>query len=199
MSRPPLDITDPRCPGNDPRYKDVGTRELPLAESLKDTIARFLPYWHEVIAPAIHSGKKTMIAAHGNSLRALVKYLDAVPDNEILSLNIPTGIPLIYELDEKDLKPLKHYYLGDAAEIEKAVKKVAGQEKQQSSLTHDTRRSFVIIIDAPSQQSVKGLRTAGHFRCSQLHSQCGRAHRTGGKKRTRQNHPLPHGPRRRAP
>ncbi len=126
---PSLDITDPRCPGNDPRYKDVGTRELPLAESLKDTIARFLPYWHEVIAPAIHSGKKTMIAAHGNSLRALVKYLDAVPDNEILSLNIPTGIPLIYELDEKDLKPLKHYYLGDAAEIEKAVKKVAGQGK----------------------------------------------------------------------
>lgn len=99
-----------------------------MAESLKDTIARFLPYWHEVIAPAVHSGKKAIIAAHGNSLRALVKYLDAVPDNDIVGLNIPTGIPLVYELDD-NLKPLKHYYLGDVAEIEKAVQKVAGQGK----------------------------------------------------------------------
>src|SRR5208337_542940 len=125
---PPLDTKDPRYPGNDPRYKDIGSSELPLAESLKDTIARFLPYWHETVAPAIRSGKKVIIAAHGNSLRALVKYLDAVPDEEIVALNIPTGIPLVYELDES-LKPLRHYYLGDAAEIEKAVQKVAAQGK----------------------------------------------------------------------
>jgi len=99
-----------------------------LAESLKNTIARFLPHWHETIAPPIRSGKKVIIAAHGNSLRALVKYLDAIPDDEIVALNIPTGIPLVYELDE-NLKPLRHYYLGDAEEIEKAVQKVAGQGK----------------------------------------------------------------------
>ncbi len=125
---PPLDIKDPRYPGNDPRYKELSSADLPLTESLKITIARFLPYWHETIAPAIRSGRKAIIAAHGNSLRALVKYLDAVPDEEIVALNIPTGIPLVYELDE-NLRPLRHYYLGDAAEIEKAVQKVAAQGK----------------------------------------------------------------------
>ncbi len=126
---PALESTDPRYPGNDPRYKELSSTDLPLTESLKSTIARFLPYWHETIAPAIRSGKKAIIAAHGNSLRALVKYLDAVPDNEIVELNIPTGIPLVYELDE-NLKPLRHYYLGDAAEIERAMQKVAAQGKK---------------------------------------------------------------------
>lgn len=125
---PALDLTDPRYPGNDPRYKELGAEELPLTESLKGTIARFLPYWHETIAPVVRSGKRVIIAAHGNSIRALVKYLDAVGDSEITGLNIPTAIPLVYELNE-DLKPVKSYYLGDAAEIEKAVQKVAGQGK----------------------------------------------------------------------
>ncbi len=125
---PAVESTDPRYPGNDPRYKKLSSADLPLTESLKNTIARFLPYWHETIAPVIHSGKKVIIAAHGNSLRALVKYLDAVPDDEIVAMNIPTGIPLVYELDE-NLKPLQHYYLGDAAEIERAMQKVAGQGK----------------------------------------------------------------------
>ena len=125
---PALDSNDPSYPGNDPRYKELSSTDLPLTESLKDTIARFLPYWHETIAPVIHSGKKAIIAAHGNSLRALVKYLDAVPDDKIVAMNIPTGIPLVYELDE-NLKPLRHYYLGDAEEIEKAMQKVAAQGK----------------------------------------------------------------------
>ncbi len=127
---PQLETKDPRYPGNDPRYRELSNGDIPLAESLKDTIARFLPYWHETIAPAILSGKKAIIAAHGNSLRALVKYLDAVPDDKIVGMNIPTGIPLVYELDE-DLKPLRHYYLGDAAEIEKAMQKVASQGKAE--------------------------------------------------------------------
>ena len=125
---PPLETKDPRYPGNDPRYRELSSSDIPLTESLKDTIARFLPYWHETIAPAILSGKKAIIAAHGNSLRALVKYLDTVPDDKIVAMNIPTGIPLVYELDE-NLKPLRHYYLGDAAEIEKAMQKVAAQGK----------------------------------------------------------------------
>ncbi|MEJ5203647.1 MAG: 2,3-diphosphoglycerate-dependent phosphoglycerate mutase, partial [Anaerolineales bacterium] len=104
--RPPaLEKTDERYPGNDPRYKDLSEDELPLTECLKDTVARFLPYWHEEIAPTIRTGKRVLIAAHGNSLRALVKYLDNVPDDEIVGLNIPTGIPLVYELDE-NLKPI---------------------------------------------------------------------------------------------
>lgn len=125
---PALDLTDPRYPGNDPRYKELGAEDLPLTESLKGTIARFLPYWHETIAPVVRSGKRVIIAAHGNSIRALVKYLDAFGDSEITGLNIPTAIPLVYELDE-ELKPVRSYYLGDAAEIEKAVQKVAGQGK----------------------------------------------------------------------
>jgi 2,3-bisphosphoglycerate-dependent phosphoglycerate mutase len=103
---------------------------MPLTESLKDTVARFLPYWHETIAPAVKSGKRVLIAAHGNSLRALVKYLDNVPESEIVELNIPTAVPLVYELDD-DLKPIRHYYLGDTAAIEAAAKAVADQLKKK--------------------------------------------------------------------
>jgi 2,3-bisphosphoglycerate-dependent phosphoglycerate mutase len=127
--RPPdLDKTDERFPGFDPRYKSLKSTELPTAECLKDTVARFLPLWHEEIAPIIKSGKRMIIAAHGNSLRALVKYLDNIPENEIVGLNIPTGIPLVYELDD-DLKPVRHYYLGDSEAIEKAIQSVANQGK----------------------------------------------------------------------
>lgn len=127
---PPLERTDPRFPGNDPqgRYKDLKPAELPQTECLKDTVARFLPLWHETIAPMVKSDKKLIIAAHGNSLRALVKYLDNIPESEIVELNIPTGIPLVYELDA-NLKPIKHYYLGDQAAIEAAMKAVANQGK----------------------------------------------------------------------
>jgi 2,3-bisphosphoglycerate-dependent phosphoglycerate mutase len=125
---PALERNDPRFPGNDPRYKDLSPQELPLTECLKDTVARFLPYWHETIAPVVKSGKKVLIVAHGNSLRALVKYLDDVSDKDIIELNIPTGIPLVYELDE-NLKPTKHYYLGDQAAIAAAMNAVANQGK----------------------------------------------------------------------
>ena len=127
--RPPaLTKSDPMYPGNDPRYGDLTEQELPLTECLKDTVARFLPYWHEVIAPVVREGKRVLIAAHGNSLRALVKYLDKVPDDVIPGLNIPTGVPLVYELDES-LAPLGHYYLGDQEEIRKAMEAVARQGK----------------------------------------------------------------------
>jgi len=125
---PELEKTDERYPGNDPRYKELNEKELPMTECLKDTVERFLPYWHERIAPTVKSGKKVLIAAHGNSLRALVKYLDGVTDEAIVKLNIPTGIPLVYELDD-NLKPIKHYYLGDQAEIAKAMNAVANQGK----------------------------------------------------------------------
>ena len=129
--RPPaLEKTDERYPGNDPRYKDLDEKALPLTESLKDTVERFLPCWHNDIAPKIESGKKVIVAAHGNSLRSLIKYLDSVPDDEIVELNIPTGIPLVYELDE-ELKPIKHYYLGDPEKVSKAVESVANQVKVQ--------------------------------------------------------------------
>jgi len=127
--RPPaLDESDERYPGRDPRYADLSKDELPLTECLKDTVARFVPYWEQVIAPDVKSGRRVLIAAHGNSLRALVKYLDQVSDEEIVSLNIPTGIPLVYELDE-DLRPLKHYYLGDPDAVRKAAEAVAKQGK----------------------------------------------------------------------
>jgi 2,3-bisphosphoglycerate-dependent phosphoglycerate mutase len=123
---PPLSPDDERYSGRDPRYASLDKSEIPASESLKDTVARFLPYWHGTIAPAIASGQRVLIAAHGNSLRALVKYLDDVGDAEIVELNIPTGIPLVYELDD-DLRPIRHYYLGDAAAAAAAAAKVAEQ------------------------------------------------------------------------
>lgn len=123
-----LEENDQRHPKFDPRYKDLSKNELTSTECLKDTVSRFLPYWKKEIAPVIKSGKRVIIAAHGNSLRALVKYLDSVCDEEIVKLNIPTGIPLVYELSD-DLKPLKHYYLGDEEEIRKAMEQVASQGK----------------------------------------------------------------------
>ena len=123
---PPLAADDPRHPGRDPRYAVLSRTELPLTESLKDTVARFLPYWHQTIAPSLQSGKRVLIAAHGNSLRALVKYLDNVSDQDIVELNIPTGIPLVYELDDT-LKPVRHYYLGDPEAAAKAAAAVAAQ------------------------------------------------------------------------
>jgi 2,3-bisphosphoglycerate-dependent phosphoglycerate mutase len=126
---PALEPNDPRYPGHDPRYASLTPQELPLTECLKDTVNRFLPYWHETIAPSVKSGKRVIVAAHGNSLRALVKYLDNVSEQEILKLNIPTGIPLVYELDDETLKPIRHYYLGDPEEIAKAMQSVADQGK----------------------------------------------------------------------
>jgi 2,3-bisphosphoglycerate-dependent phosphoglycerate mutase len=125
---PPLEPTDERFPGKDPRYAEVEPGKLPATECLKDTVARFLPLWHESIAPTIKSGKRVLIAAHGNSLRALVMYLDSVSEAEIVELNIPTAVPLVYELDE-NLKPIKHYYLGDQAAIAAAMNAVANQGK----------------------------------------------------------------------
>jgi 2,3-bisphosphoglycerate-dependent phosphoglycerate mutase len=121
---PALEATDERYPGNDPRYRSLTKEQLPLTECLKDTVERVLPMWNEVIAPAIRSGKRVLIAAHGNSLRALVKYLEDVPDEKIVDLNIPTGVPMVQELDA-NLKSIRHYYLGDAAQIAQAVNKAA--------------------------------------------------------------------------
>ena len=128
---PTLKTSDPRYPGNDRRYNGLRSEDIPLTECLKDTVERVLPYWHETIVPTIKSGKNVLISAHGNSLRALVKYLDDVPEEKIVKLNIPTGIPLIYELDD-DLKPINHYYLGDLEELEKAIKAVEDQGKAQN-------------------------------------------------------------------
>ncbi|MHB1295862.1 MAG: 2,3-diphosphoglycerate-dependent phosphoglycerate mutase [Anaerolineae bacterium] len=125
---PALTVDDPRFPGRDPRYTNLSREELPLTESLKDTVARMLPYWHQTIAPMVSAGKQVLVAAHGNSLRALVKYLDNVSEEEIVELNIPTGIPLVYELDD-NLKPIRHYYLGDAEAAAKAAAAVAAQGK----------------------------------------------------------------------
>ena len=127
---PPLTADDPRQPSRDPRYAGVARSELPLTESLKDTVQRFLPYWHETITPAIRSGRRVLIAAHGNSIRALIKYLDAVSDADIVQLNIPTGIPLVYELDA-DLRPIRHYYLGDPQAAAAAAARVAAQASQK--------------------------------------------------------------------
>ncbi len=123
---PALDPSDPRSPVNDLRYSCVPHTQIPLTECLKDTVSRFLPYWHESIAPAIRSGQRVVIAAHGNSLRALVKYLDSISERDIVELNIPTGVPLVYELDDQ-LRPLRHYYLGNEEEIRKAIESVAKQ------------------------------------------------------------------------
>ena len=125
---PSLKKTDEAYPGKDRRYQELDENDLPLTECLKDTVGRFLPYWHEVLAPAVKTGQKAIIAAHGNSLRALVKYLDNISEDAVVNLNIPTGIPLVYELDE-NLKPLKSYYLGDPEEVARAMQKVAKQCK----------------------------------------------------------------------
>jgi 2,3-bisphosphoglycerate-dependent phosphoglycerate mutase len=125
---PALSKDDSRYSGNDPRYKDLKENEIPLTECLKDTIDRFTPYWHEVLATAVQSGKRVLISAHGNSLRALVKYLDNISNDEIVGVNIPTGIPLVYELDNT-LKPIRHYYLGNEEDVKKAMDAVAKQGK----------------------------------------------------------------------
>jgi 2,3-bisphosphoglycerate-dependent phosphoglycerate mutase len=125
---PALEKDDERYPGHDPRYKDLGDDELPQTECLKDTVARFLPFWHDTIVPSLKDGKRVLIAAHGNSLRALVKYLDNVPDDVIVGINIPTGMPLVYELND-DLTPIRSYYLGDPEKVKKAMEAVANQGK----------------------------------------------------------------------
>ncbi len=128
---PPLDEKDPRNPRFDVRYRELSEAQVPLTECLKDTVARVMPHWHGEIAPAIKGGKKVIIAAHGNSLRALVKYLDEVSDADIVSLNIPTGMPLVYELDGA-LKPLRRYYLGDPEKVKAAMEAVANQGKAKN-------------------------------------------------------------------
>jgi len=127
---PPLAPDDSRSPSRDPRYATLTASELPLTESLKDTVARVVPYWQSAIAPQIRSGRRVLIAAHGNSLRALVKHLDNISDTDIVELNIPTGIPLVYELNS-DLTPIRHYYLGDAVAAAEAAARVANQSKTQ--------------------------------------------------------------------
>jgi 2,3-bisphosphoglycerate-dependent phosphoglycerate mutase len=124
----PLTPDDPRWAGNDPRYKNLKPEEIPATECLKDTVARVLPFWNDSIAPAIRRGRRVLVAAHGNSLRALVKYLDGISDEDIVGLNIPTARPLVYELDE-NLKPIRNYYLGDPEEIARAMAAVAAQGK----------------------------------------------------------------------
>lgn len=123
---PPLEADDPRHPSHDPRYAALSPAERPATESLKDTVARFMPCWHETIAPAVRGGRRVLITAHGNSLRALVKFLDGISDDDIAELNIPTGIPLVYELDET-LTPIRHYYLGDEEKARQAAEAVAKQ------------------------------------------------------------------------
>jgi len=127
---PALTRDDKRYPGFDRRYADLTKEEIPLTECLKDTVARFLPYWHETIVPVVKTGKRVLIVAHGNSLRALVKYLDNISDEEIVGLNIPTGVPLVYELDE-NLKPTRSYYLGDPEEAKRKAEAVANQAKKK--------------------------------------------------------------------
>ncbi|MCA9905587.1 MAG: 2,3-diphosphoglycerate-dependent phosphoglycerate mutase, partial [Anaerolineae bacterium] len=125
---PALEATDARCERGDRRYAGLDASQVPLTECLKDTVARVMPFWNDTMAPAIRSGQRVLVAAHGNSLRALVKYLDNMSDEAIIDLNIPTGIPLVYELDE-DLKPIRHYYLGDQEAIKAAAQAVANQAK----------------------------------------------------------------------
>ena len=125
---PALAPTDPRCERNDPRYARLAPDQVPLTECLKDTVARVMPFWNEALAPAMKTGKRVVVAAHGNSIRALVKYLDKISDDDIVGLNIPNGIPLVYELDD-NLAPIRHYYLGDAEAAAKAAAAVAAQGK----------------------------------------------------------------------
>jgi 2,3-bisphosphoglycerate-dependent phosphoglycerate mutase len=126
---PALSANDDRSPAKDPRYANLKAKDIPMAECLKDTVARVLPYWHETLVPSIRSGKRVLVTAHGNSLRALVMYLDNMSEADIVGLNIPTGVPLVYEFNE-DMTPIKHYYLGDQDAINQAVQKVADQTKK---------------------------------------------------------------------
>ena len=128
---PALTPDDLHYPGKDPRYANLRTEDIPLTECLKDVVVRFLLYWHKTIAPTVREGKQVLIAAHGNSLRALVKYLDKIPDDKIVELNIPTGVPLVYELED-DLTPIRHYYLGDPDAIQRAIQSVADQLKKKA-------------------------------------------------------------------
>jgi 2,3-bisphosphoglycerate-dependent phosphoglycerate mutase len=128
---PPLDPRDERHPGRDPRYRDLAAGEIPCTESLKDTVGRFMPYFHQEIAPAVRQGRRVLIAAHGNSLRALVKHLDALSDQAVTTLNIPTGVPLVYQLDDS-LKTIGSRYLGDQAAVQAAIRAVAEQAKKQT-------------------------------------------------------------------
>jgi 2,3-bisphosphoglycerate-dependent phosphoglycerate mutase len=129
--RPPaLTTSDERFSGNDPRYKDLNADQIPLTECLKDTVERVVPFWEGTIAPELRKGTRIIVSAHGNSLRALVKYLDKIPDDEIVGLNVPTGVPLVYELDD-DLRPIRHYYLGDPEELARAIDAVAKQGKSK--------------------------------------------------------------------
>lgn len=133
--RPPaLTPDDPRYPGKDPRYAELLPDQIPLTECLKDTVERFLPYWHETIAPAVRAGRRVLVSAHGNSLRALVKYLDNIPDDKIVGLNIPTGIPLVYEFED-DLTPIRSYYLGDPDTVKRSTQAVADQLKEKGMST----------------------------------------------------------------
>ncbi|HUJ87764.1 MAG TPA: 2,3-diphosphoglycerate-dependent phosphoglycerate mutase [Burkholderiales bacterium] len=128
---PALEPGDPRSPAGDPRYAQLARADLPLTECLKDTVARVLPYWNGAVAPAIRAGERVLVTAHGNSLRALVKYLDQVSETDIVGLNIPTGIPLVYELDSA-LRPLRHYYLGDQDEVARRISAVSAQGKAKA-------------------------------------------------------------------
>jgi 2,3-bisphosphoglycerate-dependent phosphoglycerate mutase len=132
---PALDPADERFPGREPRYASLAASELPRCESLKDTVARFLPYWEQVVAPSVRRGERVLLAAHGNSLRALVKHLDRLSEDAIVELNIPTGIPLVYELDDERLTPLRNYYLGDPEAAKRAAAAVARQGAKASPLT----------------------------------------------------------------
>ena len=127
---PALNPDDERSPAKDPRYAGLEQNQIPLSECLKDTVARVLPYWHDTIAPAVQSGRRVIVSAHGNSMRALLKYLDKIPDDKIVGLNIPTGIPLVYEFED-DLTPIRYYYLGDPEAVARATKAVADQTKKK--------------------------------------------------------------------
>jgi 2,3-bisphosphoglycerate-dependent phosphoglycerate mutase len=150
---PPLERSDPRYPGNHPAYKNLPAKDIPTTECLKDTVERFLPYWHETIAPAIKSGKRVLIAAHGNSLRALVKFLDNLSDAEVIELNIPTGIPLVYELNQ-ELKPLKHYYLGDQDAIKRPWNPLPTRVRQSRTRDGIVGGSPIVLRSLPIYSSV---------------------------------------------
>ena len=151
---PALDKKDERFPGFDPRYQELTAEELPLTESLKDTVARVMPYWNEAIVPELKKGKKLLISAHGNSMRALVKYMDKMSDEAVVELNIPTGIPLVYELDDK-LHPVRHYYLGNPEEIRKAAESVAKQGKAKVALSANRKPPITAEREAKVEKKVK--------------------------------------------